>query len=302
MKRYTIDDFKRDFGTDEACLELLRQLRWPNGIICKKCRRVRKHYKITRRPAYACDVCGSHVYPMAGTIFEHSSTKLHKWFHAMFLMGNTRCGIPAKQLERDIGVTYKTAWRMFRQIRSMLDEDVMNLLKEVEVDESYYGGRHHGKRGRGAEGKTIVFGMAQRRGPVIATTVPDAKASTLLPKVKARILPRSIIYTDEFDAYNSVRRMGYRHRRVHHAAKVYVRGTAHTNTIEAFWSLTKRGIDGVHHAISAKYLQAYLNAYSFRWNHRHDETPMFLQILSRVAASSERDETPPAPSPQSPTA
>ncbi len=297
MRRYTILDFQRDYPTDEACLEHLRQMRWPNGITCRTCGRITKHHKITDRPAYACDISGTHVYPMAGTIFEHSSTNLRKWFHAMFLMGHTRCGISSKQLQREIGVTYKCAWRIFREIRSMLDEDVMNLLNEVEVDESYYGGRHRGKRGRGAEGKTAVFGMAQRRGPVIATTVPDAKSSTLLPRIKAKILPRSIVYSDELPSYNPVRRMGYRHRRVHHAAKVYVRGTAHTNTIEGFWSLTKRGIDGVHHAVSAKYLQSYLNAYSFRWNHRHDEMPMFSQIVSRVGALA-KDATPPGASPQ----
>ena len=285
QKHYTIRDFSRDFPNDDACLEWLKNHRWPDGIYCKKCRRITKHHKVSNRSAYACDFCGNHVYPMAGTILEHSATPLHLWFHAMFLMASTRCGISAKQLQRELGVTYKTAWRMFTQIRSMLDEDIMSLLQEVEVDETYIGGRKRGKRGRGAEGKTPVFGMAQRNGNVIAVIVPDVRAKTLVPIVKEKILPSSTVYTDEFPSYNSLHRLGYKHKRVHHQSKVYVLGDAHTNTIEGFWSLVKRGIDGVHHAVSAKYLQDYINSYSFRWKHRDDETPMFLQILSRLVPS-----------------
>ena len=282
MNKYTIKDFERDFPNDDACLEWLRNNRWSDGIHCVKCQRITKHYKVSGRSAYACEFCGNHVYPMVGTILEHSATPLRLWFHAMFLMGSTRCGISAMQLQRELGVTYKTAWRMFKQVRSMLNEDVMSLLSEVEVDESYFGGKRRGKRGRGAEGKTPVFGMAQRKGKVIATVVPNVQAATILPKVKEKVLPSSVIYTDEFLAYDSIPKMGYQHKRVHHAAKVYVQGDAHTNTIEGFWSLVKRGIDGVHHAVSAKYLQTYINSYSFRWNHRDDEKPMFLQILSRL--------------------
>ncbi len=299
MKKYTILDFQRDFPTDDACLEHLKNLRWPNGIECAKCQRITKHYKIKSRPAYACDICGTHVYPQAGTVLQDTRTPLRLWFHALFLMGNTRCGISAKQLERELGVTYKTAWRIFKQIRSTLNEDVLHLLDEVEIDDTYFGGRRRGKRGRGAAGKTAVFGMVERHGPVIATVVPDMKLATVLPKMQTKVLPRSIIYSDEFPTYDSIRRMGYRHRRIHHLQKVYVRGNAHTNTIEGFWSLTTRGIDGVHHAVSAKYLQAYLNAYSFRWNHRHDDDPMFFQILSRIAASLG---TPPQGSSQQPEA
>ena len=110
MNKYSIKDFERDFSTNEACLEWLKSNRWPDGIHCSKCQRITKHYKVTGRSAYACEFCGTHVYPMAGTILEHSATELRKWFHAMFLMATTRCGISAKQLEREIGVTYKTAW------------------------------------------------------------------------------------------------------------------------------------------------------------------------------------------------
>ncbi len=285
QKHYTTTDFEKDFPNNEACLEWLKNNRWPDGIYCEKCQRTTKHHRLSKRPAYSCDSCGNNVYPMAGTILEHSATPMRLWFHAMFLMASTRCGISAKQLERELGVTYKTAWRIFRQVRGMLDEDVISLLSEVEVDESYFGGKRHGKRGRGAEGKTPVFGMVERKGKVIAKVVPNVKSRTLLPIVKEKILPRSVVYTDELPSYNLLPKMGYQHKRIHHASKVYVMGDCHTNTIEGFWSLVKRGLDGVHHAVSAKYLQDYVNSYSFRWNHRNDEKPMFLQILSRLVPS-----------------
>ena len=286
MKKYSIKDFEREFPDDEACLEWLKNNRWSDGIHCVKCQRITKHYKVSNRSAYACEFCGNHIYPMAGTILEHSSTELRKWFHAMFLMATTRCGISAKQLEREVGVTYKTAWRMFRQIRSMLDEDVMKLLGEVEVDETYVGGKRRGKRGRGAEGKIIVVGAAQRNGKVVAKVVPDVKRSTLVPFVARKVSSKdTILYTDEFPSYDHMARLGYNHKRIEHHAKIYVRGNIHTQTIDGFWSLVKRGIDGVHHKVGANYLQDYINAYSFRWNHRNDEKPMFLQILARLVPS-----------------
>src|SRR3990172_1266511 len=153
MRKYTIKNFKAQFPNDDACLEWLVRNRWPEGITCAKCQRVTKHHKRSNRPLYMCDNCGTDVAPMAGTIMEHSSTPLTSWFHAMFLMASTRCGISAKQLEREIGVTYKTAWRMFRQIRSMLTENVILEGSSVEADDTYVGGVRPGKRGRGAEGK-----------------------------------------------------------------------------------------------------------------------------------------------------
>lgn len=286
MKRYTIKDFNIQFPNDAACLEWLKENRWPNGITCAKCERITKHYRVTGRPAYACEFCGKMVSPMVGTIMEKSSTPLRSWFHAMFLMASTRTGISAKQLEREIGVTYKTAWRIFKQIRSMLNEDDIVLGgSSVEADETYVGGKRHGKRGRGAEGKTVVFGVVQRKGRVIAKVVPDVKAHTLLPVLREKVLERSIVYTDEMLSYNPLGRMGYDHRRIHHASKVYVMGDIHTNTIDGFWSLVKRGISGVNHAVSAKYLQGYLDAYAFRYNRRDQEQPMFEAFLAQVVAS-----------------
>jgi transposase-like protein len=289
MQKYTIKNFDRDFPNDDACLEYLKNLRWPDGITCSKCQRVTKHHKITGRAAYACDFCGNHVYPMAGTILEHSSTPLRLWFHAMFLMGATRCGISAKQLERELGVTYKTAWRIFSQVRSMLGDDVMSLLGQIEVDETYIGGKRKGKRGRGASGKTIAVGMVQREGKAVVKIIPSVKGKDLIPILEEHIPlnDATTIYTDELASYNKLDRMGFSHETVQHSAKQYVNGTAHTNNVEGLWSIIKGGILGVNKHVSPQHLQGYLDAYVFRYNHREDETPMFLQILDRLALRAE---------------
>lgn len=282
MKRFTVKDFNTKFPDDDACLEWLKQNRWPEGIPCPKCQKITKHHKVTGRPVYSCDFCGHQISPMAGTIMEKSATPLKLWFYAMFLMASTRCGISAKQLERELGVTYKTAWRIFTQIRSMLTDNIVLEGSSVEADETYIGGKRHGKRGRGAEGKTPVFGIAQRQGKVIAKVVPNVQANTLLPIIKERVLQKSTVYTDELPSYDKLPMLGYQHKRIHHASKVYVMGDIHTNTIDGFWSLIKRGISGVNHAVSAKYLPNYLNEYAFRYNRRQQEQPMFESFLAQV--------------------
>ena len=136
MKRYTLKQFDSQFPDDAACLEYIKVARWPSGIFCEKCQRVTKHHRITTKKVYSCDYCGTQVSPMADTIFHKSATPLRSWFHAMFLMASTRTGISAKQLERELGVTYKTAWRMFTQIRKLMAEDIDQLSGRVEVDET----------------------------------------------------------------------------------------------------------------------------------------------------------------------
>lgn len=286
MKRYTIYDFGKQFPTDAACLGFLKQARWPNGITCPTEKRVTLHHRLSKRPAYSCQECGHHVYPLAGTIFHKSPTPLRSWFHALFLMASTRCGISAKQLQRELGVTYKTAWRMFKQIRLLMDENKDPLSGLVEVDETYVGGRKRGGKVGRATKKTVVVGLSQRGGRVITRITPDTKAESLMPTIKQYVMPQSTVFTDEWVGYKYLGTEGYIHQRTHHAARVYVTGNVHTNTIEGFWSLVKRGIGGVHHVVGSAYLQSYLNAYAFRWNHRHDHQPMFETLLSRVPAVS----------------
>jgi transposase len=295
--RYTIMDFNRQFPDDAACLEHLKEQRFPGGVAyCNTCKAERKHYRITGRPVYSCDRCGTQISPMAGTIFEHSSTSLRLWYYAMYLMASTRCGISAKQIQRETGVTYKTAWRMFRQIRSLLSEPDMQLEGlAVEVDEMYYGGRRKGGRGRKLRGdkgnqfKTPVLGMVERKGRVVARTVPDVKADTLCDTVREFVLPKSTVFTDEYPSYNTVSRgRRYTHHRINHSSKVYVQGNIHTNTIEGFWSLVKRGIGGVYHSVSQKYLQSYLNEYTFRYNRRDQGNLIFNAFLKRVSELASR--------------
>lgn len=287
--RYTIGDFNRQFPTDDACLEFVMEQRHPGGIAdCDKCGCPRKHHRVTGRTAYACDHCGNHIHPMAGTIFEKSRTPLKLWFYAMYLMTATRCGISAKQIQREIGVTYKTAWRMFKQIRTLMSEDItLSGPAPVEMDETYFGGKrknHSGRPGSADKQKKPIVGIVERGGRVIAKTTDAVNGATLLGMVREYVLPESTVYTDELNSYDGIKHMGrgYDHRRIKHSAKVYVVGDIHTNTVEGFWSLIKRGIGGVYHAVSHKYLQTYLDEYSWRYNRRDVERPMFPMLLEEV--------------------
>jgi transposase-like protein len=300
MERFTINQFNEMFPDDASCLEWLKNHLYPNGIHCKKCDRITTHHRVASRPSYSCDNCGHHVHPTADTIYHKSTTPLRLWFYAVYLMASTRCGISAKQIEREVGVTYKTAWRMFKQIRSMLGADNDGPLGgTVEADETFMGGKaknmHKKKReekikGRGTVGKTVVAGVVEREGRIVVKKVADTQAATLLPFVTEKVLPSSTVYTDEAAAYTDLPKCGYVHSRIHHASRVYVMGNVHTNTIEGFWSLVKNGIRGVYHAVSDKLLQTYLDEFAFRYNRRNDTAPMFLSFMTQVEKS---PQTPP---------
>ena len=170
MEKLTVRQFFDRFPTDDACLEHVMEVRYGLRHVCGTCGVEATFHKITGRKAYACSQCGHHVYPCAGTIFEDSHTSLHSWFYAVYLFVVTRHGVSGKELQRALGVTYKTAWRMGHQIRTLMaSADGFEVLQgHVELNEAYVGGRRHGgKRGRGAEGKTIVFGMKQRGGRIV---------------------------------------------------------------------------------------------------------------------------------------
>jgi transposase-like protein len=285
MAEFTTKTFERQFPDSDACLEWLKDYRWPDGIDCPICKKVTKHHKMPNRSCYKCDYCGHDVYPMANTIFHKSATPLKTWFQAMYYMSSTRSGRSAKELQRMTGVTYKTAWRMFKQIRILFDENAGMFTNEVEIDETYIGGKRRGdNQGRPAEGshKVPVIGIAQRNGKVSVKAVANVKRSTVMPLIAKNVERKTIIYTDEYKVYDKVEDAGFNHVQCNHAAGEYVVGNAHTNTIEGFWSLVKRGIGGVYHAVSPKYLQSYLNEYQFRYNHRLEERPMFLTMLHQI--------------------
>jgi transposase len=203
--RYTVRDFDKEFPNDDACLDYLVERRWPGRVTqCAKCGVERKHYRIKGRTAYSCDHCGTHIYPLAGTVLEKTTTPLKTWFYAMYLMGSTRCGISAKQIQRETGVTYKTAWRMFKQVRSLLSEngDLQLEGPTVEIDETYYGGKRKngiGRPMRGDKTKTPIIGIVQREGGkrVVAKVIPGVTADELISVIKKHVVPGSVVYTEE---------------------------------------------------------------------------------------------------------
>lgn len=285
----TYTQFLQRFPDNDACLEYLKEKYYADGTECPGCGKKTKFFRIKSRAAYSCMYCRKQVYPTAGTIFHKSTLSLQLWFFAIYLMSSTRCGISAKQLEREIGVTYKTAHRMFKQIRTLLsDEGDTQLAGKVEVDETWVGGKQRqtdSRRHLGHVKKTYrptVVGMVERGGRVRARVVSDRGSITLSRTVREHVLPSSMLYTDEWRAYERVGRSYLAHKRIKHLAKVYVDGDTHTQTVEGFFGLFKNGVRGVYHSISTTYLQDYLNEYTFRYNRRDGREPMFWAILDRV--------------------
>ncbi len=285
----TYSRFLQLFPDNDACLDYLKAKFFADGTECPKCGKATKFHRITGRSAYSCQYCGHHVYPTAGTIFHKSTVSLQLWFFAVYLMSSTRCGISAKQLEREIGVTYKTAHRMFKQIRTLLsDEGEPPLSGKVEVDESAYGGKPKLSDTRAGTAykkrllRPTMLAMVERQGRVRARVIGGRTLGDLEEAMEPHILPSSMIFTDEYRAYESVGRKYKAHRRTNHSEKVYVIGDAHTNTVEGFFGLFKNGVRGVYHSISREYLQSYLNEFTFRYNRRYSAQPMFWAMLDRV--------------------
>src|SRR5215204_1636964 len=215
--RMTFTEFMRRFPDNDACLEYLKERFYPVGTECPSCHKASKFHRIKGRSAYSCQYCGRHVYPTAGTIFHKSSTSLQLWFWAIYLMSSTRCGLAAKHLEREIGVSYKTAHRMFKQIRTLLD-DGGTLSGKVEIDETYMGGTRKGGPG-GRPGpndatKPPVLAMVERKGKVKGRVVPNVRRKTLLPEIQRYVEPESVVYTDELKSYDLLGGLYHQHFRI----------------------------------------------------------------------------------------
>ena len=266
----TVQQFFKKFPNDDACLDHLMELRYGESLECPKCLKFGKFSRISKMPAYQCAWCGHHIHPMAGTPFERTRTSLQKWFYAIFLFISSRHGVPAKELQRQLGVTYKCAWRIGHEIRKYMahiDGDD-NLSGHVEVDETYVGGKRPGKRGRGAAGKTIVMGMVERNGDIMTRVIPDVKAETLHRTVLDHVDTGSLLSTDELQGYKGLVKRGYRHGSCNHSEEQWVNGIHHTNTLEGFWSHFKCSVVGTHRSISGKHIAKYLGEYEFRFNLR----------------------------------
>ena len=279
----TVTDFFRQFPTDDACLEHLWNVRFGDEVECEKCGKVGKFYRLRKEPAYSCPRCGHHIHPMVGTPFAKSRTPLQKWFYAMYMFTTTRHGVAAKELQRQLGVTYKTAWRMGHELRKYMAEvdGETPLSGDVEADETYVGGRTTGgKRGRGAPNKTVVFGMLERDGDVMANVVPNVRKKTLQPIIKENVVKDSTVHTDELKSYSGLSKVGFEHETVNHGAGQYVDGDSHVNGIEGFWARLKLSIRGTHVHVSRKHLQTYVKEFEYRYNMRQNPGQMFDRLLA----------------------
>lgn len=285
-KKFTVNDFFTTYPTDDACLEELFQQRYGDLENCPKCERNTNFYRVAKKRCYKCQFCGYELSPTAGTIFHKSSTSLRNWFYAIYLFANSKNGVSAKELERQLGVTYKTAWRMANKIRLLFadqDQDGEPLDTIVEADETYVGGRRKGTRGRGAEGKTPVIGIVERGGEVKAIVSENTKAAMIEPFITANVQQGTKLMTDEYRSYSRISLHGYHHQTVNHGAKQYVMGDVHTNTIEGFWSQLKRSINGTYHSVAPKYLQNYVDEFAYRYNLRNSGEHVFHHLVPQAA-------------------
>lgn len=278
--KYTIKDFRNQFPDEKACLAFLFNVRY-GRVVCE-CGKSRCFYPRTGRKTYSCAWCGHEISPTAGTIYHKSPTPLMLWFHAMYLFATAKNGVAAKELQRQLGVTYKCAWRIAKMIRLLMCGDKETLGGMIEADETYVGGKHHGKRGLGAEGKTPVFGVVERGGKVKTRVIKKARGSTVIPLLSEMAMPGSVLSTDESGIYNKAEDAGYIHERVKHSAGQYIRGSVHTQTIDGFWSQFKRSVNGTYHSVSPKHLQTYLDEFCFRYDHCGDLAPLPVTLFARA--------------------
>lgn len=302
MTKYTINDFRKQYANDSVCLDRIFRLRYGNLTHCPECGRQTEFKRISTRRAYQCRLCYTQFYPTAGTIFEKTRTPLADWFYITYLFTTTRNGVAAKEIERILGVTYKTAFRMGHKIRELIRGiDPEKLKGFVEFDESYSGGTLKNKsnsaraearklaegesvrKGRNSDGKTPIFAMVERLGSVRAFVMPKIRKEAIFKLIREHVDKTAIVSTDESRLYDNINKeLGLEHGQVNHSQDEYKKGIFCTNTVEGFFSQVKRTIKGTHISVSEKYLQNYVNECAFRYNNRGSGGAMFGIILDQI--------------------
>ena len=261
-------------------------------INCPSCGSVGvQFHKLAERRVYACPECRFQIAPTANTILHDTRTPLVSWFYAMYLFCTTRHGVSGKELQRQLGVTYKTAYRIGMQIRKLAEqtEGFSDMLSgHVEIDEAYFTGRTEGTgQWRRSEKTTTVMAIVERGGRMVARVVPNVRTASLRPIVLENVVPGSTVSTDELRSYGLLTKDGYRHGRVNHAKGEYSRYvcksvTFHTNTVEGFWRLFEASVRSTHVHVSAKHMQRYLNEFAFRVNNRERVNGMFDLLVGAL--------------------
>ena len=288
-KAPTLRQFQDRFPTEEICLDHLMRTRYGARHECEGCGREASFYRVKARRSYACEWCGHQVYPTAGTPFDRTRTSLRDWFYVMFLFTTTRNGVAAKRVERELGVTYKTAWRMCHMIREYMgsldsDDPLGGPGSIVEIDETLIGGSVRGK-GNGYKGnKTCVVGMIERGGELVTRVAAGRTKVAMRGLIHAHVLPGTRVNTDEFGGYHGLDACGFDHYTVNHKAREYATSCGKgVNTIEGFWAALKRGINGTHIHVSGKHLSKYLGEFEYRWNMRHVPHLMLDRLMVSFA-------------------
>jgi len=267
-----------DFGSEDRCRAYLEELRWPDGVWCPRCGGATIS-RIVKRNQFDCDSCRYQFSVTAGTLFHDSHLPLWKWFLAVYLIGESKKGISSKQLQRTLGVSYKTAWYLSHRIRAAMGEvEESPLVGIVEVDETLIGGKRTDVGSGYRENKTVVIGAVQRGGNVRLRVIPNTRRQSVMDFIEGSVDDMAAIFTDELKSYNELGDEGRRHETVQHTADEYVRGDVHTNSVESVWSLFKRSIIGSYHQLSVKHLPAYLDEMEFRFNTR-DNPYLFRDTL-----------------------
>ena len=287
---YTIHQFNSEFPDNNACLDKLFDLRYGKLDNCLKCGESIIYRRIPTRKCYQCPKCYHQVFPCKDTIFQNTKLPLIYWFYSVYLFTVSKNGISGYEIQRQLGVTYKTAWRMLKQTRTLTSQDEVEFTSGiVELDDTFVGGknknRHKDKKvknsqGRSFKDKTPVFGIYHRETKKVKNfVIPDTKGKTIKPIIYSHISKNVFIMTDEWGAYRGLDKF-YKHDVVDHSKKEYAKGDTTTNRIENFWSVFKRTINGSYIHVSRKYLQLYVDECAFRVNHRNSDLPVFDCLLN----------------------